>query len=76
MLDRYKYKIAIETGRGKDIDSRLPAACQEKSLPLNAERRDSELGSDAKTAFARFNHVNGPAVNSFTPNRLIFSKLL
>lgn len=21
VLDRYKYKIAIETGRGKDIDS-------------------------------------------------------
>jgi hypothetical protein len=48
VLDRYKYKIAIETGRGKDIDSRLPATCQEKSFPFNALMRGNPQNVDAK----------------------------
>src|ERR1035437_1624167 len=43
-----KYKIAIETRRSKDIDSRLPAASQEKSFPFNATRRGSQRSSVAK----------------------------
>ena len=54
-----------------NIHNRLPAKCQEKFFPFNAKRHLPHLVPHI-IKDARFNHVRAPAVNSFTPNGLIF----
>ena len=75
VLDKYKNKIAIETGRDKDIDSRLPAACQEKSFSFNAKRRGNQRSLDAKRCSLDLTMPRASQSTRFTPDPLIFPLL-